>query len=934
MSEQLLKRLEPEIEGPSSRPPLLQRLQEDLQSQGVPPPLPADRQPDTTPIPIPEQQPLMEEPDNQDPGIANLKSRIKGQHPGIKPVKPLPETVQRAADAGVAFDKPLEEGHFLSSLAWNRQNKIKAYEKASGDDPLKRKMFRVGPETGEIEYYDPDTNRFALASVPFVMDPVTGMASMGGTAITMTPEIIGGGAMAAITRHPVLANLGASGGAFVGEIARMALGKRLGINEDLTTEQLVKEAGLLAGISFAAGYGADKVFRIGKFIADAVVNPGAIDRAALKGVRENFDEASEIAAQINKHIEANKLSFNVAQATKHEDLLTYQEVIKRHPVYQNRFREFTDNQQKALVEFWDNIHKGYRVRGAMKEQAAAGEAVQARAGREADAIEAVQDDIVRKYEADLSYHLNARTGKESEPVGPLLRDIGGKEQEAFNNWADTAIAQLDTVAGNEPFILNKNLATVVRKYSDQIDRSLLPSLQQPKRRLIGPEVEGKEAVPEDLRALRESITGEPQPETADIVSKIFDPTAKFTFREVWDAMSALGAAIRPAAKGLSTEEVPVGVLKDLRAAMWRDIEASSNGTGLAPMFDRFRAGYAKQKARLDKGAVGAIMERREGVGPYKLESDKVFDRMVFSGSRERAEQVQDLIQEHPAASERIREAIVQKYRDTVYADGKFNRQAHMKFMRDHRNDLPVWFEKTDRRWFGQADGLAKALEARREARDRTLKQINATDFGRQIQGLRDPASVVNIIMDPKDPSKARRLMQILKNNRANDDVIRALRYHVRTKMSQRVFDTEKGGIRKLNHNRFHNWLDGKGDDEGYASVLREIFGPQYVNNLRTLDQALQIAARETAAPNFSNTAFWGDTFKGLIRAYVGLFTTPGRFLTAADRIRQRAAQNVISKAMLNPEDLESLIKLRGVDARTSKAVHLLGNLGGTAFVMD
>ena len=157
---------------------------------------------------------------------------------------------------------------------------------------------------------------------------------------------------------------------------------------------------------------------------------------------------------------------------------------------------------------------------------------------------------------------------------------------------------------------------------------------------------------------------------------------------------------------------------------------------------------------------------------------------------------------------------------------------------------------------------------------------------------------------------------------------------VRKAMAERVAGEFRNGERFFSAANFDKFLNGKSGEAGFASVLGNVFSKQYVKDLQTLNRALAIASREARHPNRSNTAFWTQTVKNLARAYVGLFTRPGRFITAIASIRGRASNRVFVNAMLNPRNARALMSLQGVDLRTQKAAALVGALGGGALLQD
>jgi len=67
----------------------------------------------------------------------------------------------------------------------------------------------------------------------------------------------------------------------------------------------------------------------------------------------------------------------------------------------------------------------------------------------------------------------------------------------------------------------------------------------------------------------------------------------------------------------------------------------------------------------------------------------------------------------------------------------------------------------------------------------------------------------------------------------------------------------------------------------------------------------------------------------MARAYVGVFTTPGRFLTATNRLRGTAAKKLITDIITDPEKLKKLHALRNARSGSSSGALLLAELGAS-----
>ena len=829
-------------------------------------------QADTTPIPAPVSEPVI--PDEEG-GALVLDFPEK--------IDPL---IRLSADKGITFDQPSNGGHLLASFGYDDAERLNAYKLELGPGT----KVRRGPDTKAIEYFDPDTKRYSLADPPGTFQ--TG--SLAGPGVVMTPEIIGAGAAAIIFKHPVMVEMGAGGGAFIGEIMRLSIGHKLGINQKITDKQIVMSALKEGGIAFAGGVAFNNVVKLGKFILDVsrgrVFNKKTLDQMGI-----DMDHAVRLENEINDRIAAESFRFNLAQATGDENLLNMQEFYKRSILFSKDFAEFGDAQAAALKEFNETINKPYRSR-----EADTLGRVKAVSDASLDRTRRQQDHFVASKEAELEQAITAIDDKPLESLGSVLRDVGDVQQQAFRDWSDEGAVALNKLAGGAEFIPNVATVKAVGELDAQTKRLLIDSLKGPQEFLVRGD-------------------------------KIVDPEAQFSFLELWDTLSALKRLSRVSSKGLSTETPDVGAVKKLIGAMESDLRQGTSKTALRDEYVKFIKRYQAEKARLDEGTVAKMMERRGGRnGTFHIADEDVFRGVIQPGGKREAQELHALIKSDPEALQGVRESIGDLYKKMVIKDGRGDPTAHKNFMRQYNAPMSVFFTKQEIGKIARTGGMEKALRAREEARKVALAALKDTTEGR-ILNFKRPGDLVRFVLDPKNPEAAHEITRILAKT---PDVLRSVRNEARKEIAERMAGKFQNGERQLSAANLDTFLNGKSGEKGHALNILNLYGRQYLNDLQTLNSALKIAQREAKFPNRSNTAFWIDTVKNLSRAYVGLFTRPGRVITALDRIRARASNRVLVQAILNPKDLRKLMQLRGVDMRSQSATALVGAMGGTALLQD
>jgi len=930
------------------------------------------------------------------PPTSETESPLIGTEAGLsKPLEQPDPLIEKAAEFGILFDRPMESGHGIAGFAFAPEDRIRAFEIANTDPTgvRPRPVVRVGPETGELEYFVPEEGRFALVTPPG-HSGVKRLQEWIGPSATIIPEIVGGAVGVILGRSPLFVNTGASAGAFAGEIARLSLGRSMGINERLTDRDMIESAATVAGFSFAGGIAGDRVYAMGRIILD-LVGAKVISKQALNAAGMDVTDAARIAEEINTRLSGQQLKFNLAQATNDKDLLIQQEYFKRSPEFATLFSDFTDAQSRALRSYYEAINKPYVSR--LPDATAVGKSVQDVAKTHVGKEELKASLPVQMADAELRSFTSTMKSQPHGNFGPQLRNLGDAQQKAFKEHFDAAAKDLNDFMGDTPFIGIANANGAATKLSREADAAIFPGQLKENEALIGvprarrqggtttkgiertetrfpeggveietatgvvsptgargggrfeqrvPEV-GAEGEPTIIRTIiREEIS---EAETV-AVNKLRDPNTRLTFQEAWDALSYLKRLISNNSSGQIKDSADVGSVKMMAAALEKDMRVSMQSTAARGMYDDFVTKYARENDRLFRGAIGASMQRQGGPnGRFVIADEALFTSTVFrAGDTTSAKQVMALVGDDPATAQAVRQSIVDLYKKRVglVETGRVDMAAHRRFMADYgekgRDVLSVFFDgRGEKALFNKAGGMERALQARETARKVAVDKINKTTAG-EVANLNNPSRVVSWMMDPSNTERVTEIMRII-DTKATPDILRGVRSEIQKRVAKKVMGEFINGERVLSGVKFNDLLVGREGREGAKQITSEgamlpvleiVFGKQYVKDLKTLNKAIIIAQRQPATANPSGTSFWGDTVKGLARAYVGLFTRPGRVITAVARIRGRAANKALTRAILNPEDLGELVSLKGVDARSRRAATFLGNAGASAFLSE
>lgn len=816
----------------------------------------------------------------------------------------VPDVVLKAAEAGVEYDNPAASGHYLSSMAYGRKDRIDAFKQSLSRIYGEEIDVRLGSKTGALEYFNPDTGRWALVNPPGLSG--ADIEGMTGPGMVLGAEFLGGILGAGATAGTAGTILGAGAGAALGEAGRLMLGQRLGINQSMTAEDIAKASLTEFGISAAGGVVGEKALRYMTFLIKKA-NGEAVPEELVANLGLSDTElraAAELADTVNERIGEEVFRFNLAQASLDENLLVTQEYLRRSPAFSKEFGAITAQQEEAVQQFYKAIHKPYDSR--IRTPAEAGQRV-IDVVEEGVNIERRRLDIpVERKAAELKSALDTPS-QSFESTGRNLREFRDAESVEFEKWAKDGAMNLHKLAGGKAYIENRNLHKVVRGLDVEIQEALFPSIEKPNRGLIG-----FEEIDQDM------------------VNAIFDPNAKFTFRQAWNAISALKRIERAATTGLSTETPEVGAVIQLRKALEKDLRVSSQNSPLAGEYDQFITRYRQEKIRLDSGSVGDMVKLTNG--SWRIADEKLFKSFFTPGTKQNAEELFNLVKDSPQMMQAVRESLVDLYKKTVVDNGRINMDRHAQFMTDHLRSANVFFTKDELKLFAKPGQIELALQAREAARKTALDRLNKT-FAAEIADLNNPGKLMNLIMDPKNPDKARELASILSKT---PDVLRAVQYQFRKTMLERITGPYRAPAgRSFSAANLDRFLTGKGGEGGHLAIARNLFGEQYANDLMTLNDVLRrVRAEPASGVNTSRTAFWEDTVKGLARAYVGLFTKPGRVVTAAARIKQRFAENMLYRTVADPVNLRNLMELRGEPMKSAKTRALLGSMGATFLLQD
>jgi len=815
-----------------------------------------------------------------------------------------PTTADIAEQAGVSINNPAtSNARFAVSLGYNQNQKILAVKNTMSKLFKQDIDVRIGPDTGELEYFNPRTNSYALVDKPGL--DFGDIADLGGDAMVLIPDLAATVVGTIYTGGNIPAGIAAGAlAAGVGEFMRLKLGQKLyDINMDLSDEELLNEAFKTAGISATAGVlgvGAAKLIKGANNILKGRIFKD-VDEGIKTSESERVLDAKNIEDQINLKLEDAginaKLKYTLAEASDDKGLLAIQKAFEdtRRLGYTKEFGEASLKKAQALNSYFKLLKDKYgSATGSTYDTGK--DLVKILDERNTEVIK----NLIKKQEASdelLTKSVFKLPDGNLKTTGVEFRNIISQLSDNYKKEVAEAAAKLDEVT-NLKSINTKLISDAINKLSNQQKQDFIKLA----------EVEG--LFKKELFELLEN------------------PNATIPLASARQTISTLGSLIRKSEKGLAAgDDVAVGALKTLKNAFTNQVKKDAGPEYLNEL-QRFNDIVIKNKELLNNDIIAKITNREIG-NVLKIGDEAIFETTFKKGvgADKVAKQVHEVISQSPDAMNAYKNSIFDFYKAKVLNEaGKPNLVKHNAFMKDYEKILKVFFSEAEFNQIKRIGGLQKNIEKTNKIVSNITKELNRSFEGRLLNS--SPQEIFNKIYKPGNIGEIKTLKNILQKN---PDIYKKFQRDVITDLNERVFTrSDKLSLdRVLDADAFNKYLNGGGGERGFKSVLTEIFGKDYVKDLETLNRALQIASRK--APGLQEGVV-GSAFTDLIRARLGQFTLAGRLFTAGRRIFQAASNRVIARALLDPNSLKDLLALRNLKTNSKQAAVILAKLGGSIFI--
>jgi len=886
-----------------------------------------------------------------------------------------PTTSELAEKSGVSLNNPASsKARFGASLGYNEKQKILAIKQTLSESFKENIDVRVGPSTGELEYYNPEIGKYALVDKPG-MD-MGDFADLGGDAMVIIPDIAATIGVGYLTGGAGGITAGAAA-AMAGEYARLKLGQKLyNINKDMTDEQLWKSIKVTGAISFGGGVlglgviksikGINNLIK-GRVIPDDVI--GTLDDTMIK-------ESDAVSKTINDALDTanidSKLKYTLGQAIDDPDLLATQQAFEnvKKLGYVNEFRTFGREQAEALNNYFGLLKSGF---GTMKNVTPKSNvpnltfdfykkqlALDIEIKKAKEAIANLKKNLEGKGQNDQGTSLLGDLTKEyrklvaqkemleTAPIttydaGVLIQDVIKKSQAPTIKNIVKKQQQSEELLTKSVF----NLPDGSAKVTGQETQSIIKKLQKAYKISVDEagksldKASGFKTIDTDIISKTVKELSEKEQLSLIEVSKAEGIFKKEVFDNIIDANGTISlASARETLKSLNQlikdkgitgnvtgESVPLGKILKLKSAFIKQIRKNA-GKNYVDELENFNDLVIRNKQLLDNKTISQLTSVENGV--LKIADEDIFLTTFKTGlgNGKAAKEVYNVIKNSPDALTAYKNSIFELYKTKVLTNGIPNLTKHKSFIENYKAPLKQFFSEAEFNKISRIGGLQKTIEDNLKLTKKTTDTLFKSFAGRLENA--SPQEIFKKIYAPNNIGEIRELKNILKNN---PKIYEAFQRNVLADINEKVMvSSPRLGVKVISPKAFDNYLNGPGGEAGHRIALEQIFGKKYVANLDILNRALQISGRK--APARAAEGVVGNFFTDIIRARLGQFTKAGRIFTALRRVFSSASNRVIKNALLNPQSLRELIELKNLKPGSKRAVIILNKLGGHTFIPD
>lgn len=779
-------------------------------------------------------------------------------------------------------------------------------------------IFR-NPETGDLVMFDPGGPEFG------------DVRQLGPEALPFVGEVAG--AVAGASTGPQGAILAGAGGAFFGELVRLARGKEIGAH-DLDTEQMLIEAGKIGGLALLGGEIARGLSVAGRAFLNRNINTA---RKVLEneGISTGLlDDAIEETGRVQSRIasetgEAFDVTAGQSLRTVDPDaaarLESFEEGLSRGPGG-GPLRGTRQAQQR-------------RIRGQLEATAPAttesaeqvGAAVRRSTRRADDAMRQASEDVEGAIVNAERSIVNARTaGMSPDVAGGTVREMLSEARTALNARMSRTFQDIEAEFGEAIGVDVTAFRKVGAKFKGQFKRDLVKTLSSDDAKLAAEVAEAGLVTRKtpflDIDLLLKSLeTKANEPVPLSVVQR---------------ALSDIRTELRMVKKNLSPRRNIIQLVEMEKALRGARNNALRQNPNLLRRVLRAEKKFAQLRSRLDRSEIGALLRPREG-GGFALRDEQVVPRILNNPTL--AREVATIVREGgmeipPTAEVVLRRGLVEQYLSTVTrttADGNLviQKGAFDTFWRTKSQSMRQFFSPKEIAALRKPETATRAIRIMQNREKEIVGSLNKS-FSMRMQQFDAVSLVDNVIARTKSAGgNADDLVRVDRLLRRDPAMQRAFRSVLKDRIRREIAAVDSAGIQTASAVKLFT-LDPK-----LRAAAEKVLGKKFGQQLDIIQDMLLLGTKRTSEQSVIDQIVTGapGTTVGtlMVRATIAPpLSRKGRFFTAVLRQNRKELQALFAEIMSSPEALQQFLKMRNKPPGSLIVFDTLTSLGAIDLAHD
>ena len=275
-------------------------------------------------------------------------------------------------------------------------------------------------------------------------------------------------------------------------------------------------------------------------------------------------------------------------------------------------------------------------------------------------------------------------------------------------------------------------------------------------------------------------------------------------------------------------------------------------------------------------------------------------------------------------NEYVSDSIRNKWLNTVVTRDRrtnaitsINLKAHENFINEYGTLFNNFLSNAERR--ALSTGTVKEFgEELVKTQVNKAQKLNELKTLLKLEGgeLLKPETLFKEVWQQKEISKFSRALPLIKQNDEIFDSFKALIYKDMFD-PQNKMTLKQGNLIVPNLDNFIPYIQNN------KAKLQDVFGSEYVTNLEKVVDAIRPALTDVVPRSVKED---NNIVTTALRSFVGVFTRPGRILTAINKARGRLREDALVQGLINPEKLALMAKATKFSPEHSQAVTTLGRI--------